>query len=93
MSIWGHPTSLQALLQQSVHENKTDVALLSDPYRIPAKHSSWVADKSGIVTIVSSPDDEGFVIAKVNREDYANRQSQTGALVVEHDSWSSQNLS
>lgn len=72
-----HCEAAQLLLQQSVTEFSADVALLSDPYRVPTDNGSWMTDKSRSVAIwtcgrypiqemISSPADEGFVIAKVN---------------------------
>lgn len=72
-----HCETAQSLLQRSVYENKTDVALLPDPYCISAGNGSWIADKPRTVSIwicgkypiqgiVLSPDREGSVIAEVN---------------------------
>lgn len=72
-----HCDAAQQLLWQSVSETKTDVVLLSDPYRIPANNGNWVADRSQqlaaigttgrypIQEVVSSSND-GFAIAKIN---------------------------
>ncbi|XP_062713743.1 uncharacterized protein LOC134290593 [Aedes albopictus] len=64
------------LLCQSTKEAKCDVAIISDPYRIPSGNGNWVADEAGtaaIWTVGRSPLQEvvyraieGFVIAKVN---------------------------
>ncbi|XP_062542056.1 uncharacterized protein LOC134210050 [Armigeres subalbatus] len=64
------------LLWQSVVEARTDVAILSDPYRIPADNGNWVADRSKSAAIcttgrypiqeVLNTRAEGTVIAKIN---------------------------
>ncbi|XP_062541410.1 uncharacterized protein LOC134209439 [Armigeres subalbatus] len=42
------------LLWQSVVEARTDVAILSDPYRIPADNGNWVADRSKSAAICTT---------------------------------------
>lgn len=71
-----HCYAAQQLLCQTVAESGTDVAILSDPYRIPSGNGNWVADRSNMAAIwttgrypvqeVVSTSDEGFVVAKVN---------------------------
>ncbi|XP_062557606.1 uncharacterized protein LOC134222470 [Armigeres subalbatus] len=68
--------TLCQLLWQSVVEARTDVAILSDPYRIPADNGNWVADRSKSAAIcttgrypiqeVLNTRAEGTVIAKIN---------------------------
>ncbi len=64
------------LLMQSVVENKCDVALISEPYKVPANNGNWVTDKAFMAAIhvcggypiqeIVSNGNEGFVIVKVN---------------------------
>ena len=71
-----HCSAAQQLLWQISAETRCDVAILSDPYRIPPEDVRWVADKDGLAAIVAtgeypiqeiiSSSCEGFVIAKVN---------------------------
>ncbi|XP_062557410.1 uncharacterized protein LOC134222282 [Armigeres subalbatus] len=69
-------TADEHLLWQSARDSKCDVAIISDPYRIPPGNGNWVADEAGtaaICTVGRYPYQEivyraaeGFVIAKVN---------------------------
>lgn len=71
-----HCDTAQQLLCQSTKEAKCDVAIISDPYRIPSGNGNWVADEAGTAAIwtvgryplqeVVYRAIEGFVIAKVN---------------------------
>lgn len=70
-----HCDTAQQLLWQSVVEKGCDVALLSDPYRIPAGNRNWVADPRGSVAIWVTGQypiqevvavEDGFVVAKVH---------------------------
>ena len=69
-------STAQQLLWQSCAETHCDVAILSDPYRIPPEDVKWVADKAGLAVILAtgkypiqevvSNSCEGFVIARIN---------------------------
>lgn len=71
-----HCEVAQDLLWQSATETKCDVAIISEPYRVPPDNYKWVADRAAIAAIlvtgpfpveeVVSSSCEGFVIAKVN---------------------------
>ena len=71
-----HCSTAQQLLWQSCAETQCDVAILSDPYRIPPEDVKWVADKAGLAVILAtgkypiqevvSNSCEGFVIARIN---------------------------
>ena len=71
-----HCSTAQQLLWQASVETRCDVAILSDPYRIPPEDVRRVADKDGLAAIVAtgkypiqeivSNSYEGFVIAKIN---------------------------
>lgn len=71
-----HCAAAQELLRQSVAESKTDVAVVADPYRVPAGNGNWVTDKSRTAAIwttglypvqeVVLTSVEGFVIVKIN---------------------------
>lgn len=72
-----HCDAAQQLLYQSVAEWGTDIAIISDPYRVPAGNGNWVVDGSGKMAAIwttgkypvqqlVSTTYEGFVIAKVN---------------------------
>lgn len=71
-----HCDAAQQLLYQAVSEWETDVAIIADPYRVPAGNGNWIADGSKMAAIwttgkypmqeVVSSAYEGFVIAKVN---------------------------
>lgn len=71
-----HCDAAQQLLCQAVVESRTDIAIISDPYRVPAGNGNWVTDKSNMAAIwttgkypiqeVVSTTNEGFVVAKVN---------------------------
>lgn len=71
-----HCDIAQQLLWQSTTEGCCDVAILSDPYRIPEGNGNWVADSTRTAAIwttggypiqeVVSNAKEGFTIAKIN---------------------------
>lgn len=71
-----HCDTAQQLLWQSVAEHKCDVAIISEPYRIPPGNGNWTSDRAkttAIWTVGKYPlqevvytADEGFVIAKIN---------------------------
>lgn len=71
-----HCDAAQQLLHQAVSESATDIAIIADPYRIPAGNGNWVADSAGMAAIwttsrypvqeVVSTSNEGFVVAKVD---------------------------
>lgn len=71
-----HCEVAQDLLWQNMAESACDVAIISEPHRIPDNNDLWVADKSRSAAIntsrrypiqeVVSNTQEGFVIAKVN---------------------------
>ena len=71
-----HCFAAQQLLHQAATEPLSDIAVISDPYRIPPGNGNWVADKSslaGICTTSKLPvqevvltSEEGYVVAKVN---------------------------
>lgn len=71
-----HCAAAQELLRQSVAESETDVAVVADPYRVPAGNGNWVTDKSRTAAIwttgrypvqeVVLTSVEGFVIVKIN---------------------------
>lgn len=64
------------LLKQAIIEEKYDVALIAEPYRVPIKDGSWVTDKSGSAAIhvcgrfpiqeIISNEHEGFAVVKIN---------------------------
>lgn len=70
-----HCEAAQQLLWQSASESSIDIALLSDPYRIPPNNGNWVADKAKKAAIcttgrypvqeIISTTCEGFAIAKI----------------------------
>lgn len=70
-----HYASAQSLLWQSVSESRTDVALLSDPYNVPADNGNWVTDGSRMAAICTTGrypvqevvhSAEGVAMAKIN---------------------------
>uniref|UniRef100_A0A2M4CS98 Putative retrovirus-related pol polyprotein from type-1 retrotransposable element n=1 Tax=Anopheles darlingi TaxID=43151 RepID=A0A2M4CS98_ANODA len=71
-----HCETAQLLLVQTTAKAKCDVALISEPYRVPEDNATWVADssmKAAIWVMGKHPIDEvvsnsqqGFFIAKVN---------------------------
>lgn len=72
-----HCETAQQLLWQFIAEKDCDVAILSDPYRVPAGNGNWISDRTKSVAIwatgqypiqeaVSSAEEDGFVIAKIN---------------------------
>lgn len=71
-----HCETAQQLLWQTVAERKCDIALLSDPYRIPSGNRSWATDSKRSAAIwvmgqypiqeVVTAAEEGFVVAKVH---------------------------
>lgn len=71
-----HCDTAQQLLWKSVSESKCDVAILAEPYRVPAGNGNWIADKAKTAAIwtmgrypiqeIVFQADEGFVIAKLN---------------------------
>lgn len=71
-----HCEAAQDLLWQNMAETKCDVAIISEPYRIPDNNGLWVTDKCKSAAIntsgrypiqeVVSNTQEGFVVAKVN---------------------------
>lgn len=71
-----HCDAAQQLLCQTVAEWGTDIAIIADPYRVPAGNGNWVTDGSKMAAIwttgkypvqeLVSSTHEGFVIAKVN---------------------------
>lgn len=71
-----HCEVAQDLLWQNMTESLCDVAIISEPYRIPDNNDLWATDKSKIAAIntnsrypiqeVVSNTHEGFVIAKIN---------------------------
>lgn len=71
-----HCELAQDLLRQSVAEIKLDVALISEPYKVPPNNGNWVTDKARMAAIqvcggypiqeIISNECEGFVIVKVN---------------------------
>lgn len=71
-----HCAAAQDLLVQTTLEKKIDVAIISDPYRVPSNNAVWLADKEKkaaiwacgkypIQQIIASGED-GFVAAKIN---------------------------
>lgn len=71
-----HCESAQDLLWQNIAEACCDVAIISEPYRVPSNNGNWVADKANIAAIcvcgkypiqdIISNCMEGFVIVKIN---------------------------
>lgn len=71
-----HCDTAQILLQQAVAEQNCDVAIISEPYRIPPGDGNWISDRANTVAIwtvgrypvqeVMHRADEGFVIVKIN---------------------------
>lgn len=71
-----HCEMAQDLLWQSVAEMKLDVALISEPYKVPTNNKNWVTDKAQMTALfvcgkypiqeIISNGCEGFVIVKVN---------------------------
>jgi hypothetical protein len=71
-----HCEMAQDLLMQSVAEMKLDVALISEPYKVPTNNGNWVTDKARMAAIyvsggypiqeIISNGCEGFVVVKVN---------------------------
>lgn len=70
-----HCDTAQQLLWQSIRERECDIALLSDPYRVPANSRNWLADAKRSVAIWVTGQypiqeavaaEEGFVVAKVH---------------------------
>ena len=71
-----HCYAAQQLLHQAAAVSLSDVAIVSDPYRIPTGNGNWVSDKSGKTAIcttgrspvqeIVSTSREGYVIAKVD---------------------------
>lgn len=71
-----HCEMAQDLLRQSVAEMKLDVALISEPYKVPTNDGNWVTDKEKMTALyvsggypiqeIVSNGCEGFVIVKVN---------------------------
>lgn len=71
-----HCDTAQQLLWQSVSESRSDVAIISEPYRIPPGDGNWIADEAKTVAIWTAGRypfqevvycaEEGFVIAKIN---------------------------
>ena len=71
-----HCDTAQQLLWQSTTESKCDVAIIAEPYHIPADNDNWVADRAAMAAIqvmgefpideVVSNSCEGFVIVKIN---------------------------
>jgi hypothetical protein len=71
-----HCEMAQDLLRQSMAETKCDIALISEPYKVPTNNKSWVTDKANMAAIhvcggypvqeIVSNGHEGFVIVKVN---------------------------
>ena len=49
-----HCSTAQQLLWQSSAETRCDVAIVSDPYRIPPKDVKWAADKAGLAVILAT---------------------------------------
>lgn len=76
-----HCETAQQLLFQTVAEKKCDVALLSEPYRIPEGNRNWLSDppKAAAIWVTGQfpiqelvAAEEGFVIAKVNEVFYCS---------------------
>lgn len=70
-----HCDTAQQLLWQSVREKECDIALLSDPYHVPANNRNWLADAKKSVAIWVTGHypiqevvaaEEGLVVAKVH---------------------------
>uniref|UniRef100_A0A2M4BC28 Putative waldo-6 aae n=1 Tax=Anopheles marajoara TaxID=58244 RepID=A0A2M4BC28_9DIPT len=71
-----HCEAAQLLLGQTTAETKCDVAMISEPYKLPESNTTWVADRSKKAAIwvtgghpideVVSRSHEGFVVVKVN---------------------------
>lgn len=71
-----HCKAAQELLAHTVLEEKIDVAIISDPYKVPNNSSSWITDITAGAAIwacgnfpfqqVLSPLAEGYVAAKIN---------------------------
>lgn len=64
------------MLQQAVVEQNCDVAIISEPYRIPPEDGNWTADRAKTVAVWTAGRypvqevvycaDEGFVVVKIN---------------------------
>ena len=71
-----HCFAAQQLLYQAVTESLSDIAIISDPYRIPSGNGNWISDGSGMAAIwttsrfpvqeIVSTSNEGYAVAKVN---------------------------
>jgi hypothetical protein len=71
-----HCETAQQLLYQTASKTDASIAVLSDPYQVPAGNGRWVSDATGTAAIwiagnypfqeVISTSNEGFVIAKIN---------------------------
>lgn len=71
-----HCEMAQDLLMQSVSENQIDVALIAEPFRIPANNGNWISDKAKLAAVfvcgkhaiqeVVSNQHDGIVIVKIN---------------------------
>ena len=46
-----HCDTAQQLLCQSVVESNSDVAIISEPYRVPTGNANWIVDKTGLAAI------------------------------------------
>ncbi|XP_062713362.1 uncharacterized protein LOC134290278 [Aedes albopictus] len=70
------PAFKQLLLRQAVVEQNCDVAIISEPYRIPPEDGNWTADRAKTVAVWTAGRypvqevvycaDEGFVVVKIN---------------------------
>jgi hypothetical protein len=71
-----HCEAAQDLLFQAMSESKCEVALISEPFRVPTNNLNWVCDKANMAALhvsggypfqeIISNGKEGFVIAKVS---------------------------
>lgn len=71
-----HCEAAQDLMWHDIAKIGCDVAIISEPYKVPPDNPNWVADKASMAAIyvcgkypiqqVVSKDNEGFVVAKIN---------------------------
>ncbi|XP_049542487.1 uncharacterized protein LOC125955395 [Anopheles darlingi] len=90
-----HCEAAQELLLRTMQRYSRDIALLSEPYKVPTKDGSWCEDACGLAAIVtsgrciieerlSSPTDEGFVAAVIGGVTYARMLDNIVELLDRH---------